>query len=327
MASIEKKGSKLKTPARAARPRHAIVIGAGRMGADIALAFALSGWQCDVVETDPSVREYAASHWRQELKRLRKSRTIGRLRMHAEAETMGWKQADLAVECVFENLALKHRLLRSIEPRMRRDAIIATNTSSLRITDVTSVLKDASRAAGLHFSIPSHVMLPVEITRGRRTSDGTMKKLTSWVTDMGKVPIVINRDVPGMVINRIQHAMYREIYHLIDEGIATVETVDLAVRFGFGFRYWMLGPVVSRDIHGLPVHLAVSEQIYPTLHNGKIPSRKLRQLVKDGHHGVRTGRGFYRWDPKTVGSRLTHFTKLLEDTLRRVRRPGQPTEF
>jgi 3-hydroxybutyryl-CoA dehydrogenase len=325
--NMKKSSGKLKTPARATRPQRVVIIGAGRMGADIALAFALGGWQCNVLESDRVIRERANGHWRQELKRLRASRTIDLLRMHADADTVDWNQADLAVECVFEDLELKRKLLKSIEPRMRRDAIIATNTSSLRITDVTSVLKDGSRGAGLHFSVPSHVMLAVEITRGRRTSDGTMKKLSSWMTNMGKVPIVINRDVPGMVINRIQHAMYRELYHLIDEGIATAETVDLAVRFGFGFRYWMLGPVVSRDIHGLPVHLAVSKQIYPTLHNGKTPSKRLRQLVKDGHHGVRTGRGFYRWDPKTIDSRLTHFTELLEETLKRVKRRGQPTEF
>jgi len=327
MASNKKKTGNRKTSTPAARPPHAVVIGAGRMGADIALAFALGGWHCDVVETDQGARERASSHWRQDLKRLRASRAISLLQMHAEAEKVNWKQADLAIECVFEDLQMKRKLLKSIEPRMRRDAIIATNTSSLRITDVASALKDASRAAGLHFSVPSHVMLAVEITRGGRTSDDTMKQLTSWMTDMGKVPIVINRDVPGMVINRIQHAMYREIYHLIDEGIATVETIDLAVRFGFGFRYSILGPIVSRDIHGLPIHLAVSEQIYPTLHNGKVPSKKLRQLVKSGHHGVRTGRGFYQWDPKTIGSRLTHFTELLEDTLKRVKRRDQPTEF
>jgi 3-hydroxybutyryl-CoA dehydrogenase len=327
MASNKNGIHQRKEPVREIRPQHAVVIGAGRMGADIALAFALGGWHCQVVETEQSVRERATAYWRQELKRLRTSQTIRFIRMHAEAETVDWKHADLAVECVFEDLDTKRKLLKSIEPRMRSNAIIATNTSSLRVSDVTSVLKEKSRGAGLHFSVPSHVMLAVEITRGRRTSDRTMKTLTSWMKNMGKVPIVINRDVPGMVINRIQHAMYREIYHLIDEGIASVETIDLAVRFGFGFRYWMLGPVVSRDIHGLPVHLAVSKQLYPTLHNGKTPSRKLRQLVKDGHHGVRTGRGFYTWDPKTVGSRLTHFTELLEDTLKRVTQRGKPTEF
>jgi 3-hydroxybutyryl-CoA dehydrogenase len=323
----KKSGGRRAAAKRSDKPRRVVVIGAGRMGADIALAFARGGWSCDVIDTDRGVRERASSYWRRELKRLRSSNAIGLLRIHGRADTVEWRSVDLAIECVFEELGLKHKVLKEIEPLMPRNAIIATNTSSLRITDITSVLKDASRAAGLHFSVPSHVMLAVEITRGRKTSARTMTRLTSWMRDMNKVPIVINRDVPGMVINRIQHAMYREIYNLIDQGVATAETIDLAVRFGFGFRYSILGPVVSRDIHGLPVHLAVSEQLYPTLHNGKTPSRRLKQLVRDGHHGVRTGRGFYRWDKKTVGSRMTHFTELLEDTLKRIKRPGQPTEF
>src|ERR1700757_1953708 len=124
IANNMRKGShKLKTPARANRLQHVVIIGAGRMGADIALAFALGGWQCNVLENDPDVRDRANAHWRQELKRLRVSRTIDLLRMHADAETVDWKQADLAVECVFEDLALKRKLLKSIEALMRRDAI------------------------------------------------------------------------------------------------------------------------------------------------------------------------------------------------------------
>jgi len=250
-----------------------------------------------------------------------------KLRLHADGASLDWPTVDLAVESVFEDLKLKHAVFKEIEARVRRDTVIATNTSSLRISEVTSALKHADRSAGLHFMVPAHVMLAVEVTRGRKTTASTMAKLVSWMTAMGKVPIVLDRDVPGMLINRIQHAMYREIYHLIDEGVATAETVDLAVRFGFGFRYPILGPVVSRDIHGLPVHLAASRQIYPTLHNGTAPSRKLSQLVKQGHHGVRTGRGFYQWDPQTTQQRLIHFTKLLEQSLRRVKRRGEPTEF
>jgi 3-hydroxybutyryl-CoA dehydrogenase len=306
---------------------HIVVVGAGRMGADIALNFVIAGWHCDVIEPDAKVRDRASAYWRQELKRLGKNALGLQLHMHADDSALNWPTVDLALEAVFENLKLKHAILKEIETKVRRDTLIATNTSSLKITDVTSVLKHADRSAGLHFMIPAHVMLAVEITRGRKTAAATMNRLVSWMTAMGKVPIVLNRDVQGMLINRIQHAMYREIYHLIDEGIVTAETVDLAVRFGFGFRYPILGPVVSRDIHGLPVHLAVSQQIYPTLHNGTTPSRKLSQLVKQGHHGVRTGRGFYTWDPKTTEKRLLHFTKLLEQGLRRVKQRGRPTEF
>ena len=314
-------------PAAPARPKHVVLVGAGRMGADIALAFATGGWRCDVIECDAKVRGRAARHWRQEFKRLGITALGHEPRLHADGNSLDWSTVDLAVESVFEELKLKHAVLREIEPRLRPDAVIATNTSSLRISEVTSVLKHRGRGAGLHFMIPAHVMLAVEVTRGRKTSASTMARLVSWIKAMGKVPIVLNRDVPGMLINRIQHAMYREIYHLIDQGVATPETVDLAVRFGFGFRYPILGPVVSRDIHGLPVHLAASKQIYPTLHNGTAPSKKLSRLVKQGHHGVRTGRGFYRWNPRTTQARLTQFTELLEQSLRRVKRRGQPTEF
>jgi 3-hydroxybutyryl-CoA dehydrogenase len=323
------KPSKTKTSKTSAKPdpMHVVVVGAGRMGADIALNFVIAGWNCDVIEPDAKVRRRADAYWQRELKRLGKAARGRKLHLHADGATLNWLTVDLALEAVFENLELKHTILKDIEAKVRRDTLIATNTSSLKISDVTSVLKHADRSAGLHFMIPAHVMLAVEITRGRKTAAATMTKLVSWMTGMGKVPIVLNRDIQGMLINRIQHAMYREIYHLIDEGIVTAEAVDLAVRFGFGFRYPILGPVVSRDIHGLPVHLAVSQQIYPTLHNGRTPSRKLSQLVREGHHGVRTGRGFYTWDPKTTEKRLLHFTKLLEQGLRRVKQRGKPTEF
>jgi 3-hydroxybutyryl-CoA dehydrogenase len=297
------------------------------MGADIALAFAAGGWRCDVIEPSAEVRKTARLHWRKEMKRLGIAAAGREIGLHADSASLDWRTVDLAVESVFEDIRLKHAVLKEIEAKVRRNVVIATNTSSLRITEVTSVLKHPGRSAGLHFMIPAHVMLAVEVTRGRQTTPGTMAKLVNWMKAMGKVPIVLNRDVPGMLINRIQHAMYREIYHLIDEGVATAETVDLAVRFGFGFRYQILGPVVSRDIHGLPVHLAASKEIYPTLHNGTTPSKKLSRLVEQGHYGVRTGRGFYRWDRRTIEKRLTHFTELLEQSLRRVKRRGVPTEF
>lgn len=293
----------------------------------MAIAFARNGWHCEVTETDPAVRKRAVAYWAKEFKRLRSTASRKRIALHEGIEAVAWKKADLVIEAVFEDLKLKHRLLREIEPRVRTDTIVATNTSGLRVRDVVKPLKLQQRSAGLHFSVPAHVMPVVEVTRGPKTSDATMKKLLGWMDSMGKVPVVLNRDVPGMLINRIQHAMYREIYHLIDTGITTAVDVDRAVRFGFGFRYNILGPVVSRDIHGLPVHLATSKNLYPTLHNGRKPSATLQRLVDQGHHGVTTGRGFYKWDPKTVEARMTRFTELLESGFARVKRRGEPTEF
>lgn len=307
--------------------RRVVVVGAGRMGADIALAFALAGWSCDAVETAADVRRRAQALWRKELARLRAGRAAGRLRMHAGLDEVAWSGVDLVVETVTEDLRLKHRLLREIEPRVRASTLIVTNTSSLPIGKVNRVLARPARSAGLHFGMPAHVMPAVEITRGEHTSAATMKKLTGWMEAMGKVPVVLTRDVPGMIINRIQHAMYREIYHLIDTGVATPVDIDRAVRFGFGLRYPIIGPVMSRDIHGLPVHLAVARQLYPTLHNGRKPARVLSRLVESGKHGVRTGQGFYTWDPKTVDARLERFARLLEQSLKRLHRRGEPSEF
>ncbi|WP_375459693.1 3-hydroxyacyl-CoA dehydrogenase family protein [uncultured Enterovirga sp.] len=306
---------------------HVVVVGAGRMGADIALAFAIGGWRCKVVESDPAIRDRARAYWQREMSRLAENLGGGTIACHASLGDADLPAADLVVEAVFEDLELKHALLDEIEPRVGPGAILATNTSSLRITDVTSRLKLRERSAGLHFMVPAHVMPAVEITRGDHTSDRTMAQLVSWMKQMEKVPIVLDRDITGMLINRIQHAMYREIYHLIDEGYACPQMVDLAVRFGFGLRYHILGPVVSRDIHGLPVHLAASREIYPTLHNGSEPSRRLRELVEDGHRGVTTGKGFYEWDPDTVPDRLKRFSELLEETIARMTRRGEPTEF
>lgn len=304
-----------------------VVVGAGRMGADIALAFALDGWRCDVVEINESVRAQALKYWQRELARLSRDNALAHLAMHEELDTVEWSDLDLVVETISEKLEVKHALLRDIEPRVSVDTLIGSNTSSLKITDVMRVLKHRDRGAGLHFGVPAHVMLAVEITKGDDTSDATMRRLVQWMEAQNKVPIVINRDVPGQIINRLQHAMYREIYHLIDEGFATVEDIDKAVRFGFGMRYAMIGPVISRDIHGLPVHLATAEQLYPTLHNGTEPSTTLKTLVAEGHHGVRTGQGFYRWEPSEVAERLRVFTERLERQIKQFERVGSPIDF
>lgn len=309
------------------RAAQVVVVGAGRMGADIALAFVLGGWRCDVVDTDACARERATAYWGRELRRLRKQRLLKALGIYAELADAISPQTDLLVESVPENLVAKRSILAAAESLMGHTAVLATNTSSLRISDVAAGLKRPQRFVGMHFGVPAHVTLAVEVTRGERTAPGTLKKVLAWLDGLGKVPVVLRKDVPGMIINRLQHAMYREIYHLMDTGVATAADIDKAVRFGFGAKYPIAGPVVSRDIHGLPVHLAVARQIYPTLHNGSEPSKVLQRLVAQGHHGVCTGKGFYPWNAATVDARMARFTELLEKAVQDMGRRGEPTAF
>jgi 3-hydroxybutyryl-CoA dehydrogenase len=295
------------------------------MGGDIALAFARGGWRVEVVETDGARLKEARRYWKTESRRLR----FPAKDLHAcgSIEDVEWKGVDLLIEAVTEDLKLKHRLLREIEPRMRRNAFIATNTSGLRIQDVTKVLKHPGRSAGMHFMVPAHVMLAVEVTKGPKTSEATLKRFVAWAKELGKVPVVLRRDVPGMLINRIQHAMFREIYHLMDTGVVTAEDVDRAVRFGFGFRFQILGPIIARDIQGVGLHLTTARNLYPTLYNGRHLPRTVQGLVKAGHLGVRTGRGFYKWDAKKLPGQLRQYTQMLEDSLKRIKRVGAPAEF
>ena len=164
------------------KARCVTIIGAGRMGADMAIAFARAGWRCDVVETSAAMRKRAAAYWAREGKRLRAASVLKRIRLHADLDAVPWKEMDLVIEAVFEDLALKHELLRDIEPRVRADTLICTNTSGLRVRDVVKPLKKQARSAGLHFSVPAHVMMVVEVTRGPKTADATMKKLLGWMT-------------------------------------------------------------------------------------------------------------------------------------------------
>ncbi|HMN78544.1 MAG TPA: 3-hydroxyacyl-CoA dehydrogenase family protein [Burkholderiaceae bacterium] len=200
------------------KAQRVLILGAGRMGADIALAFGRAGWHCEVVEAAPDMQSRARRRWRAELRRLRDAKAGDRMRLHAALADVPEQPFGLVVEAVFEDLKLKHRLLAEVEARVGARTIIATNTSGLRISDVMRRLARPQRAAGLHFMVPAHVMLAVEITRGEQTSAATMRRLTGWMKAMGKVPLVLERDAPAMLINRIQHAMYREISHLIDTG-------------------------------------------------------------------------------------------------------------
>jgi len=297
------------------------------MGADMALAFAKGGWHCSVVETATANLERAKSYWQAETHRLGWDQALTRLSCHSDLVDVEWGSVDLVIEVIPENLALKHSLLASIDELANDNTVIATNTSSLRITEVTSVLKDPQRAIGMHFGVPAHILPAVEVTRGNSTSDLTLDTVLEWLESLGKVPVVVQRDIPGQIINRLQHAMYREIYHLIDEGIATPRDIDRAVRFGFGLKYSVVGPVASRDIHGLPVHLAVSSQLYPTLHNDPAPPKILSKLVEEGHKGVLTGQGFYSWPPETCSERMQQFALLMEEQVKRIRKLGEPMDF
>ncbi|MCW0038424.1 3-hydroxyacyl-CoA dehydrogenase family protein, partial [Acinetobacter baumannii] len=151
------------------------------------------------------------------------------------------------------------------------------------------------RMLGLHFFMPAHLVPLVEVVLGERSDPALGQWLHAFMRGCGSVPVLVKKDKPGFLANRMQHALSREAFALIDEGIASPEDVDAAVRFGFGFRFLAAGPVLQRDHAGIEVHCAAAATMYPTLSNTDVPAQALRDRVARGDLGMKTGKGFFDW--------------------------------
>lgn len=300
---------------RASDPGAAALIGGGKMGADIAAVLAAGGWQVHLQEPSPAMRASLPQRFRAALRYLRAQRPAAtRLHVYDSLDALPWPEPALVIEAVPEQLALKQDLFARIDALAPRRAILTTNTSSLPLAQVMAKVKHKDRVAILHWATPAYMAPLVEIVRGERTSGRTIRQINAWMRALGKLPVNLNRDVDGMIINRVQHAMMREALSLVDRGIATLEDIDLAVRYGFGFRYVACGPVRQRDLNGLVINHRAAEQIYPTLSNRRTPPRALASRVRKGHVGVAVGRGFYSWDARSV----PRYVRRYEATLAKV---------
>lgn len=211
----------------------------------------------------------------------------------AEAVT----ETDLVVEAVTEDLRLKVQLLEEVERSVRRSAILCSNTSAFIISELGRALRYRHRFLGTHFWNPPHVVPCVEVIKGEETSTEVFDTVVDLIRRVGKEPVRVLKDVPGFLGNRLQHAMWREAVALVAEGIASAEDIDRVVKFGFGLRCALLGPLETADLAGSDLTHAVHEYLFPFLNAKKTLSPLLQELVQHGRLGVKTSRGFHAWTP------------------------------
>jgi 3-hydroxybutyryl-CoA dehydrogenase len=280
--------------------RHAAIIGGGNMGADVALTFAAGGWQAHVVEPFDATRRKLPDYHAKGLKQLGSSASLERFTTHAALEDVPWQDIDIVIECIPEKLELKRKLFAQLEKLARPDTTLASNSSSFPISDIAKGLKTQQRMLGLHYFLPAHLVPLVEVVRSAKTRAGLPEEVGALMRSLGKVPVQVRKDIPGFLANRMQHALSREAFALLDEGIATAEDIDAAVRFGFGFRFLAAGPCLQRDHAGIEVHTAAAATMYPTLSNADKPGKALRTRVEKGDLGMKTGRGFFEWDAERI---------------------------
>lgn len=210
------------------------------------------------------------------------------------------KDADLVIECIPENMQLKQDLFARVEKYCRETTILATNTSVMSITEIAEKTINKSRVVGTHFWNPPYLIPLVEVIKSDYTSDEVFDVTYELLKKINKKPVKVNKDVPGFLANRLQHALWREAISIVENGIADAATVDEAVKYGFGLRLPILGPMENADMVGTDLTLAIHSYILKHLENSTEPSPLLVEKVKNVDLGFKTGRGFQSWTSEEV---------------------------
>jgi 3-hydroxybutyryl-CoA dehydrogenase len=297
------------------RETHALVVGAGTMGADVAIVLARGGARVTVVDPYPDKQERLVAHVRTGLAQWGLERHAQHVRVLPALKDVDWPGVDLVVECIPEILAAKQALFGQLLEYAAEHTVLTSNSSSFPISRIAGHLASQQRMLGLHFFMPAHLVPLVEVVMGPQTDVALAQRLCSYMRGCGSVPVLVRKDRPGFLANRLQHALAREAFALIDDGVATAEDVDDAVRFGFGFRFLAAGPVLQRDHAGLDVHCAAAATIYPSLCNGSTPARALSERVVAGRLGMKTGGGFYDWPEDRRSAERARYDMLLQQGL------------
>ena len=276
-----------------------VVAGAGTMGASLAQVYARAGWDTVLYNRSASGLERAKNLIRlnqetfvkEEILTTQESEDLlARIKM--TTEKADFADAALVVENIVEDLDAKQAFWGEISQIVPEDALLATNTSGLHITDIAKACKYPERFMGQHWLNPPHLLPLCEIIAGEKTSPENVQKMRSLVESLGKQPVVV-ADINGFIINRIQFALLREALHIVDIGAATFEDVDTVLKAGMGLRYAALGPFGVADFGGLDTFDHINSYLNAELDDSKVGNKRLHEMVEAGKLGVKSGQGLY----------------------------------
>ena len=297
------------------------VIGSGLMGHGIAQVFAVGGHNVVVVDPNQESLETAPQRIRENLVAMQASGiqfaddipTILARVQTASDMTAGVPRADFVFEAVFEDMALKQEIFAELDRLCSPETILCSNTSVMSITAIASQSAGRERIVGTHFWNPPFLIPLVEVVKAADTDMETVDRTYDLLLRAGKHPVKVQKDVPGFVGNRLQHALWREAFAIIDSGICDAATVDECIRFGPGLRWPILGPVENADMVGLDLTKAIHDYILPHINADPTPSKTLEELVGAGHLGFKSKQGFQTWsDEKIAASRKRLMDYLLQ---------------
>ena len=277
------------------------VIGAGSMGAQIAQQAALHGIDVTLQDQDPSqlnrARESNRGHLARRVEKGKLTqeefdRAIDLVRTTTDLRAAA-EHSDIVIEAVFEDLDVKRLVFRELDAAAPEPAVLASNSSTIGISKLADVTSRPDRCINMHFFYPVLVMDLVEIVRGPQTSDETVERANALAREMGRTPVLLNREIDGFIVNRILHAATQEAYRLLDAGVASFEDIDTAVEKGLN---WPMGPFRLGDFSGLDVTYNARLHMYRSTGDERYrPSPQLEAKVKQGKLGRKSGEGWYRY--------------------------------
>lgn len=277
------------------------VVGAGSMGGGIANLAAINGFNVILRDIEERFLENALKRMngfmdksvaRGKMTEEQKQEALGRIRFTTNLEDI--KDADVVVEAVIEDLNLKKEIFSALDHIVREGVILATNTSSMSITEIAAVTERPERVAGMHFFNPAQLMKLVEVVRGLKTSDETVQELKELSEKLSKVPVEVKKDSPGFIVNRVMLPQFIEAIKLVQEGVASYEDIDKAVKLGLNYP---MGPFELQDFAGVDIGYHVMEYFKNEYNdNFYAPPLLLKQLMRAGRFGKKVGAGFYEYE-------------------------------
>ena len=306
------------------RLRTAAVIGTGMMGPGIAASLALGGVRATIVSRTEESATQGLAAARAQLRVLAENGLAEMLQVRDAVDRITASSSfdrtiesvELVIESAPESMELKQKMFAHMDAISDKSTVLASNTSGLSITAIASRCRHPERVLTTHFWNPPHLMPLVEIVLGEKTSPAVAQAVRELLTACGKVPVLVKKDRSGQLGNRLQMALVREAAHIVAEGIADVEDVDLVAKNGFGLRMPAYGIFEHQDAVGLDMGLSILDYVAKDLYNEPKAPDLYRAKVTAGELGAKSGKGFYDWSTKSIADVKTRRDRFVIDVLR-----------
>ncbi|HBR03909.1 MAG TPA: 3-hydroxybutyryl-CoA epimerase [Ruminiclostridium sp.] len=304
-----------------------LIFGSGMMGCAIGCCAALAHNKVIMYDADSAVLQKAKKRVSDNLNELS---DLGLCTMEQTEEakkyisvsrdvTQACEQTKVVIEAVFENLEIKQNVFEMLDRLLPAAVPLLSNTSGLRITDISSRTKHPERTLTTHFWLPANLIPLVEIVIGDRSSPELAVKIKEMLISWGKAPVIVKKDLPGQLANRILQAVIREAVNIVETGLASPEDVDTAVKMGMALRFPVWGPLEHVDAAGLDLCCSVQNTVLPEISGRNNASPLFTSLIQNGSLGYKTGRGFYDWSKKDMNALVKRRNDFIVHALKKIK--------